>query len=356
MTSTLRVSAVLLAFVAGPAFVWAEERVQAQASARASDRASTGSPVLAEVDGEPIAEQEVAEAAGAAYARLQEQLYGLKRQRLQELIDARLLESEAGRRGMDVPALLAFEVAAKAPVGDEEVKAYVEAHADEFRPQEPPEKRAERARARLSRERQRARRVAFLAELRSRARIVEHLAPPLPYRAPVSTDGAPARGPAGAPVTIVQFSDFHCPACRGVQGSLEQVRARYGDKVRLVYRDFPLDRPHPQARRAAEAARCAGEQGRFWPFHDVLYRSDADASDAALKRFATETSLDLSAFESCVASGRYAAAVRADEEAGRALGVNSTPSFFVNGRAFNGAQPFDSFAKIIDQELGRAGR
>jgi protein-disulfide isomerase len=310
--------------------------------------------VLAEVDGEPITEADLFMAGGAAYARLQEQLYAMKRQRLSELVDQRLVAREAARRGTSVESLLAAEVIAKAAVSEEEAKSYVAEHPGEFRATDPPEARLAQARARMAGLRQRGRRQEFFAELRSRARISDHLQPPEPYRAPVGATGERVRGPAQAPVTIVEFSDYHCPFCRRAQAVLERLRARYGDRLRLVYRDFPLDATHGEARRAAEAARCAGEQGRFWEFHDALYRSDADASDTALARLAAQSQVDGATLVACVASGRQAAAVRADSEAGGALGVSVTPTFFVNGRPFAGAQSFESFSKLIDEELGRA--
>jgi protein-disulfide isomerase len=355
MTSIRRASLVLCPLLAWAHLAWGLDDRAASAWQPGATSAE-GTPVLADVDGEPITEAEVAKAAGPAYNRLLEELYSMKRLSVQRLIDERLLAREAARRGVSVPALVEAEVAAKATVSREEAEAYVEAHAGEFRVADPLETRIEQGRTRLVTPRLRARRLEFLAELRSHARVTEYLVAPEPYRAPISEDGERVRGAAAAPVTIVEFSDFHCPFCRRVQPVLEQVLARYGDKVRLVYRDFPLDLAHPQARRAAEAARCAGEQGRFWEFHDSLYRSDPDASDAALGRIAAEAKLDAAALLACVASGRQAAAVRADSDAGHALSINSTPSFFVNGRPFNGSQSIESFSKLIDDELGRSGK
>ena len=231
------------------------------------------------------------------------------------------------------------------------------AHPGEFRAADPPQTRVEQAQARMAGLKLRTRRQAFFAELRSRARISDYLRPPEPYRAPVGAQGERVRGPGQAPVTIVEFSDFHCPFCRRVQGTLDRLRATYGDKVRLVYRDFPLDVTHAGARRAAEAARCAGEQGKFWEFHDTLYRSAADASDAALGRLAAQAGADPAALARLRGLGPAGGCGAQGLQRGRtALGVNSTPTFFVNGRPFAGAQSFESFAKLIDEELGRVGK
>ena len=115
-----------------------------------------------------------------------------------------------------------------------------------------------------------AQREAYVKTLRAQAKIVVHLKPPPVVRAEVSTEGAPFRGAAAAPVTIGEFQDFHCPFCKRVQGTIGELLARYGDKVKVVHRDFPIDQIHPQARKLHEAARCANEQGKFWAFHDLL--------------------------------------------------------------------------------------
>jgi len=132
---------------------------------------------------------------------------------------------------------------------------------------------------------------------------------------------------------------------------LDQVRAKYGDKIKIVYRDYPLDNLHPQARAAAEAARCAAEQGKFWEFHDKLLQNDPDASPATLARFAKEVGLEADAFAACRTSGKFKTAIQASIQEGTRLGITGTPTFFINGRILVGAQSLDAFARIIDQEL-----
>jgi protein-disulfide isomerase len=131
------------------------------------------------------------------------------------------------------------------------------------------------------------------------------------------------------------------------------VLARYGDKVKLVYRDLPLDQLHPQARRAAEAARCAQEQGKFWPFHDQLYSGNTDTSPERFKALAQATGLELAAFESCLASGKQQALVQQSIEEATRLGLSGTPAFLINGRFLSGAQPFETFVAVIEEELAR---
>jgi len=194
----------------------------------------------------------------------------------------------------------------------------------------------------------------FLKGLRAAAKIEVFLAPPPIFRAAVATADAPVRGAATAPVTIVEFSDFHCPFCRRAQPVINQVLAKYGDKVKLVFRDFPLDNLHPQARAAAEAARCATEQGKFWEFHDQVFANDADGSPAGLDRLAKQAGIDVGAFERCRTSGKYKTVVQASNQEGTRLGITGTPTFFINGRTLVGAQPLEAFTKVIDEELASA--
>jgi protein-disulfide isomerase len=172
-------------------------------------------------------------------------------------------------------------------------------------------------------------------------------------RAEIRGEGDPFRGSATASVTIVEFSDFHCPFCKRVQPTLAEILSRYGDKVKLIYRDFPIDGLHPQARKAAEAAQCANDQGKFWPYHDRLFGSEPDGSPEKLKAFAREVGLDLPAFESCLAGGKHQSRVQEDIAEGARHGVTGTPAFFVNGRLLSGAQPLENFIRVIDEELSQ---
>jgi protein-disulfide isomerase len=176
------------------------------------------------------------------------------------------------------------------------------------------------------------------------------LTPPPVVRVEVATAGALVRGPISAPVTIVEFSDFHCPYCKRVQPTLKQLLEKYPEKVRIAYRDFPLDQLHPQARKASEAARCALDQGKFWPFHDAVYAGPTNASEATLRAAAEKSG----AFETCVEDATHRDAVQKDVEEGKRAGVTGTPAFFINGRFVSGAQSLEAFSTIVDDELARA--
>jgi protein-disulfide isomerase len=168
----------------------------------------------------------------------------------------------------------------------------------------------------------------------------------------VSTDDDPAYGPENAPITIVEFSDYQCPYCTQWENQVwPQILKAYGDKIRLVYRDFPLSSIHSQAAQAAFAANCANEQNSYWPYHDKLFESKSGLGESALKEYASELNLDMTAFDECLSSQRYKDEVQADFDYAAKLGVNSTPTFFINGIALIGAQPFEVFKQVIDNEL-----
>ena len=170
-------------------------------------------------------------------------------------------------------------------------------------------------------------------------------------RIDVPIEGKPMFGPANAPVTIVEFSDFECPYCKQwFTATWPQIKKAYGDKVRLVYRDFPLTSIHPDAEPAAEAANCANEQNQYWAYHDNLLAASQLGSDVYLS-FASALKLDMTKFQDCLSSHRYQKSIQADADYGASLGITGTPTFFVNGIPMVGAQPFSVFKSVIDQEL-----
>lgn len=168
----------------------------------------------------------------------------------------------------------------------------------------------------------------------------------------VSEDDDPSWGRDNAPITIIEFSDFECPYCR--KWHLEVwplIQKEYKNKVRLVYRDFPLENIHFNATPAAAAANCANEQDAYWEFNDALFSMKYDFSVSTYQRYAQELNLDMDAFNECIESKRYNEEILADLNYARSLGVQSTPTFFVNGLAVVGAQPYELFEFIIEKEL-----
>lgn len=176
-------------------------------------------------------------------------------------------------------------------------------------------------------------------------------AQPKYIRYDVASEGFPSIGPAGAPITIVEFSDYQCPFCRRWHQEVYQpLMEAYPGKIRLVYRHLPLTSIHPEAFPAAEAVMCAGEQDAYWDYHEKLFSSDQLGADV-YEQYAQELGLDLAKFEACITEGRYRDAIQADSDFAVNLGARSTPTFFINGLAVVGAQPLDVFRQVIDKEL-----
>jgi protein-disulfide isomerase len=167
----------------------------------------------------------------------------------------------------------------------------------------------------------------------------------------IPTENAYAIGPADAPITIVEFSDYQCPFCRRWHDQVyEPLLAAYPGQIRLVYRHLPLTSIHPDAMSAAEASLCAGEQDAYWQYHDKLFSSESLGSGIYVQ-YAQELGLNLTTFESCLNDHKYQQAVQADSDFALNLGIRSTPTFFINGLAVVGAQPLDVFKQVIDKEL-----
>ncbi len=171
-------------------------------------------------------------------------------------------------------------------------------------------------------------------------------------RYPVGVAGEPATGPENAPVTVVEFGDFQCAFCKRFFAEVEQqMLDKYAGKIRFVFRDFPMPEMHPYAETAAEAAHCAGDQRRFWEYHNLLFQSQSLLDRTTLTAYAKQLNLDVKAFEYCMNSGKHRQHVKANLSDGQALGVSGTPTFFINGRRLVGVQPLSVFSIYIDADL-----
>jgi protein-disulfide isomerase len=167
----------------------------------------------------------------------------------------------------------------------------------------------------------------------------------------IPVENSYALGPADAPITVVEFSDYQCPFCRRWHAQVyEPLLAAYPGKIRFVYRHLPLTSIHPDAFSAAEAAMCAGEQDTYWQFHEKLFSSES-LGNAVYIQYAQELGLNMNTFEACLSDRKYQQAVQTDSDFAVDLGIRSTPTFFINGLAIVGAQPLDVFKQVIDKEL-----
>jgi protein-disulfide isomerase len=277
-------------------------------------------------------------------------LYEVRAQAAENLVAQRLLEAEAKKLGTDADALLEAEARKRLTVTDEEVQRFYDENKQSFGDRPMDEMKAQ-IRQHLERRAAPEAARAYVDELRNAASVEILLDRP---RTQVAATG-PSRGPADAPVTIVEFSDYQCPFCRRAEPTVKEVLAKYEGKVRFVFRHFPLDRIHPQARGASEAAACAAEQGKFWEYHAELFSGDGQLDRPVLDAAAQKTGLDAAAFKTCVDERKTQALVEADVKAGEDAGVSGTPAFFINGIPLRGALPFEEFQKVIDEELVAKG-
>lgn len=319
------------------------------AGAWAAEATARGAEVVAEVDGKPITQEALTARIRGQLVKLEAQIYDLKLAGLHEMIDELLLKKAAAANGLSPEQLLEQEVDSKVAAPTSlEIEAFYRGQKDKLsQPLE--EVKGQIIQALTEAKITQATR-AYLHALRANAKVTTYLQPP---RIEVGFGGAPVRGDREAPVTIVEFSDYQCPFCKRSQSTTKQLLLQYAGKVKLAFRDFPIRRIHPYAQKAAEAARCAGEQGKYWEYHDLLFAKAPELEVASLQQAATALGLDMTRFNDCLQQDKYATLVEKDLQDGIQLGVSSTPTFFVNGRPVIGALPFSAFEKIIEEELHR---
>ncbi len=310
--------------------------------------------VLARVDGVAITEADLASTIKGDMIRSEneylEKVYNTRAGALDALIAKMLLEKKAAAEKLTPEELLQRDVFGKVPdPSEEEVQAlYGRALAGG---QQLPPYEAVRGEIQGFLKEQAAQQAvqAYHEKLREEAKVENMLPPLLLPRQTVAAVGQ-SKGPQSAPVTIVEFSDFECPYCGRAEPTIRRVLEEYKGKVRLVYRDFPLD-GHASAQKASEAALCASDQGKYWEMHELLFANQEALAVPQLKTYAGQLGLDQGKFDGCLDSGAKAKEVADSKQAGAEAGVSATPAFFINGRPISGAQPYDIFKKLIELEL-----
>jgi protein-disulfide isomerase len=266
---------------------------------------------------------------------------------LARLLEDKIFAAEAAKAGITRDAYLERELKGKIKEPtQQDINAFYEENKQVIN--KPLEQSANQIRQYLQAE-NRHKAIADLADRLKSDYGVRMLLPPL--RSKVEIGGSPSRGSKDAPVTIVEFSDFQCTFCSRLSGTLREVEAKYGDKVKLVYRQFPVSQIHPFAEKAAEASLCAADQNQFWQMHDLMFESQNQLKEEDLKAKAAKLKLDTESFDKCLDSGKYAEKVKQDQKDGYILGISGTPALFVNGRFLSGALPLPDISKVIDEEI-----
>jgi protein-disulfide isomerase len=317
--------------------------------AQAQNDKSGGTP-LAVVNGQSLYDADLT-AVGAQLWQLRTQEYQIKSTALENLVNQKLLEAEASKKGVPADKFLEQEVDAKlGEPTDAELEAFYLGQKDRLG-NRPLAELKDQLRSSLKQGKIQQARQDYYKALREKAQVSILLQAP---KVEVKADAGRLRGDAKAALTIIEFSDFQCPYCQAVQATLKEVLSKYQGRVNLAFRDFPLLQIHPQAQPAAEASRCAGEQGKFWEYHDLLFGNPGMLQQPGLIEQARKLQLDDKRFEACLTGGKFRNAVQSDLQDGMRAGVNGTPAFFINGIALSGNLPAASFYKIIDEQLGAA--
>lgn len=310
--------------------------------------AQDDSSVVAEVGGVKVTMSELEQEESAKLLSAHFQYYQVEMKALDDLIDKKLFEQKAKSEGLTVDQLFDRDIK---PLVKDPTEDQMQVYYEGLETDQPYEAVRAKILEKIRELRTEKARAAYVANLRAQSTVFVTLAPP---RVDVGVEEAQMLGPKDAPVKVIEFADYECPYCQKVAPDLKKLQAEFGDKVAFTYRDFPLPM-HARAEKAAEAARCAGEQGKFWEFHDELFQSKELDFDQ-LKVHAQSLHLDTARFEKCLDSGDEAAAVNSDRKEGVRLGLTGTPSFFINGHFMSGAVDYATLRQIVQQQLTETTR
>jgi protein-disulfide isomerase len=315
-----------------------------ECSTAAADKAQ----VVASINGQTLSREEFNRRVSARLFQARNTFYEAERKALDEIVNEMLLEQRAREEKTTVPALLDRHVnsqAGQAPT-DDALRVYYEG----LDVNEPFDSVKDKIVTHLRDKRIAKAKAAYLASLRNDAKLNISLAPP---RLQVPVDNMPLRGNPSAPVRIIEYADYECPYCQQIQPALDKLSAEYKDKVAFAYKDVPLPN-HPNAQKAAEAKHCAAAQGKYWEYHDLLVANKAYQTEN-LKEHARSLRLNMDAFDRCVEKGEQTGVVSDHVREAQALGLQGTPSFFINGRFFSGALTYEKLREIVEEELRAAG-
>ena len=304
--------------------------------------------VLAVVNNKNITMGDIENSLRPLIFNVQEQVYALRKQDLELKVNDTLLTQEAQKKGVTTRALLETEVTAKVPrVTEAEAQTFFDQNKDRISGDFAQTKAQIIQYLQEGKENEAT--GAYAALLRRAAKVETNLTAPESPSFEIATDDQPVKGTANASVTIVAFTDFECPSCARQHPVLERIVSEFGDRVRLVVRDFPLSQ-HANARKAAEAAEAAREQGKYWEYAGVLFRNQSALGADKLRQYATELGLDRARFDASLDSGKFAEKVQRDVIDGHKLGVNGTPTLYINGKRVSD-HSYENVKSVIEAAL-----
>ncbi|NDD91301.1 DsbA family protein [bacterium] len=324
---------------------------QAKAKPNMVTKPAPQAGVVAKIGGQLITEAELIGDDKMDFFELKKREYELRMERINRLIVERLIGEEAKKANMSLEDYIDKKIVkGDAKISDSEIKKFA---AEKKIPEaQMNDQIKERIKSYMQMEKRRNEVNAYIAKLTKSSPVEIYFERPKVDVKVELADHTPVLGKKGAKVTIVEFSDFQCPFCARGAETVHQIAKKYGSKVSIGFRHFPLPM-HKEARPASEASMCVNEQGsdKFWKFHDKVFQNQQNLDDASLEKMAKESGANVAKFKECYTAKKYAKAVQDDMEYGEKVGVRSTPTFFVNGQMVNGAVPLEQFSEIIDEEL-----
>jgi len=326
---------------------------QAKAKPNFVYKDSPRSGVVAKIGSEEITEEQLMGDEKLEFLDLKKREYELKMNQLNKLLSDKLIGAEAKKENMSIEEYTNKKIVkGELKVSDAEYNKFV---ADKHIPESQLNPQIkERIITFIQGSKKQEMVDDYIGNLTKNAPVEVYFSRPK-IQVAVDAGNGPFMGGEKAPVTIVEFSDFQCPFCARAADVVGEVKKKYGDKVKIVFRHFPLPM-HKDARSASEASMCVNEQnpGKFWKFHDLAFKSQDKLDTEGLSKLVKEVGVDEKKFKECMDAKKFAGAVQNDMSYGEKLGVRSTPTFFVNGQLVSGALPLESFSEIIDEELTTA--
>lgn len=304
--------------------------------------------VMVEIDGKSFTASDVYRTNPGATFQQRNALFEAEQKAVEEFVNNYVLNQEAQKQKLTVEQLLerqAYSSLAKDP-SEEALRVYY----DGIDTAEPFETVKVKIADLIKQRRMAKAKTAYIQQLRGRAEVAIRLQPP---RAPIEVGDAPVRGKREAPVTIIEYADYECPYCQTIQPVIERLEKEFSGKIAFAFKDVPLPM-HANAQKAAEAAHCAGVQGKFWEYHDRLFATRQFAG-LNLKEHALALGLDQPKFETCLSTGAQAARIQKYVAEAQAISLPGTPAFFVNGKFLNGAIDYEVLRRAVEEELRAAG-
>ena len=313
-------------------------------AAGAAVASDNGSEVVAEVAGHKFTRADLEQKKAARLLQARNQLYLAEREALNQFIDEQLLEEKAQAEHLSVEQLVQRDIVSHItdPTADQ-LEVYYEGMGTE----EPFATVRDKILSHIHELRVSKARAEYLKDLRNQYSVLITLPPP---SAEVSLDGAMMRGSRGAPITLIEFADYECPYCQQIHADLKKLLQQFDGKMAFAFKDCPLPM-HRLAAKAAEAARCSGDQGAFWEYHDLLFENGGKLEVSQLKEYARTLKLDAGRFDKCLDTGEKTAAVQKGLQEAKELGVTGTPSFFINGHFFSGVVKYEDLREMVEKEL-----